>query len=641
MMPKLRTLQLLALLSLLASLVSSAHAVSGRALAIGRAFNYAYNNPLPEPGEGPMGSSVYTGGNPYNVPVYRGPAPAGAVVGDSPLTGMRVNQVYTPMAPVMVVPSGGSTALAPIDGTPSNPVRELSSALALKYGQGPSFGAAPLTSLAPQTPGGYKDAMLRGEAAFRDKQYAQAAASFESARALSKESAESLLSLAQAYFAMGPTSYPKAAENLAKALKAFPDLPLVRVRPVDFFASPADYNKALAQLQDFAKQNPNNADALFLLGYMQWRSRVVDQAVATLDAASSAAPAADLANGIAALLDAISKSSETLLDQAPPMNAPQDYAWAGIRISTPAGFKPTPLAAYSQVLVGTVADRAGRDPHQVSLYAYPLAQGVSIDAFLTSMTDYMRRSPATKDMTDDGQAEVPFQTGKALVRTFTYTSGDHKSVMAWLAFIRESKDKGPRIGYMLGLAVSEAQAIKLLPTLAAMAKSIALTDFAAPSINFAGPTIDDGQLGFSILQPQSFAGRQTDKGYEMGQMNFASSQVTPRVEVIVVKVGPDDTAKSFGEQAAQRPAKQGVVRKLLSSGPTKLAGADGYQFVASHAPAEGWTGYNATLVAKLICVDRPDGKWLYALVVECRNAEPEDAQAQADQFANAFKLLHP
>jgi Tfp pilus assembly protein PilF len=639
-----------------AILPSPALGISGQSMAIGRAFSYAYNNPQQQVGTGPLGSSVYSGSPTYRPVSSVAPVPQMS----SPLSNsMQSVSVYTPMSPVLIAPSGGGAIVTSGGGSPtySNPVRDMASALAEKDRQGPSITAEPLTSLAPQTPGAYRSAMLRGESQFRNGNYAEAANSFETARQLSNDAPESLLALAHVYFAKADASPDQAADYLAKALRQFPDLPLVRVRPKDFFGNTDNYAKAFARVESFVKDNPKDAAALLLLGYLQWRTGLVDEALNSLDAAmacsvqSSTAPSIkDLTDAITVMLDGISRSGQIVLSKAPPIDPVQDYPWAGIRLGLPSGTKTDPLTSLSQVIVGMTAGDGDskNEPLQVALYAYPVGEGVTVRAFLDSMTDFLRQSPTVKDMATSAEAEVPFTTGKAWVRIFMYKqpANDSKVAMGWVAFIREPQDKqGARIGYLLGLATGDQQADKVLPALAAICKTIALINPVSfnPAADVQGSTFQDSQRAFSIVQPAGWAGRQTDKGFEMSQMDFARGNVvSPRAEVIVQTIPGSYSPQSFGQEAAQRKVPEGMTRTILSQGPATLGGQEGHQFVVSQSPQEGSTGAASVLVGRLICIDKPDGnKTMYALVVDCRDTQAKDAQTLADKLASSFKILPP
>lgn len=641
--------QIVVCLAVCVFVASGAIAASARNMAIGRAFSYAYNNPQPQAGEGPMGSSMYYG-NTTNAPPVIGGAPPLSGGMDSPLTSSsRSTRVYTPLAPATIVPSGSSSVTAYAAGSSyANPVRETISVLSERDKEGFALEVPPLTSLAPRTPGACRDAMLRGETAFRQGKLDDAAKSFETARVLSKNSAESLLSLVHVQLAQGEKQYDPAAANLAKVLQQVPGLMQVRVRPKDFFASADEYKKSVAALEAYVKANPKDAGAMLLLGYVQYRDGQIDDALNTAESGIAASPAKELEAGLAALYEGILRSGQVVAAGAPPMEKAKDYAWAGISVAFPKGFKPAPLASPNQVAIGIIDNGKDVDPHQVSLYAYNLGEG---DMTLTGLMDFMmnsiRRSPTIKDMTTEAEAEVPFQTGEALVRLFRYVSGEAqtKTYMGWVAFIREPKDKkGPRIAYLLGLATTEKQSDKLLPTLAAIAKTVTMSEAVSPSlatIEMRGDLIQDSQYAFSITQPWGWSGRSTDKGFEMGQMDFTRNNcVSPKVEVIVQTVPGAQTPKTLIEAAIERKAPQGMTRKVLSQGPTKLAGQDGYQVVGTQTPEEGSPGPSSILVCRVTCVDLPDGhKKMYAIVVNCRDAQAKDAESLADKIGSGLQIL--
>ncbi len=619
-------------------------AASARGLAVARAFQYGYDNPQPTLGEGPLGSSVYTGGGSGG---YRGPiAVSGGVPSSESVLSNQVRsvQMYTPMAPVNLSPSNAGNLSGYQAYT--NPVRELASILEEKDAEGMSIRSARLTTLAPKTPGVYREAMVQGEALFRQGKLQDAAAAFENARSLSKDSPESLLSLMHVYFAMGDKTYGKAADCLAKTLQGIPDLLMIRVRPVDFYGKAEDYAKNSAALNAYVAANPKDAPAMFLLGYIQYREGLMDKAAPTLKAVMALSPSREIADGVYALQDGITQMRQLIHADAPTIQKARDFAWAGISMGVPEGFKASPLTSPNQVLLGTVENPAKGDPYQVSLYAYSLGEGMSLKAFMDYMTDSLRQTPALKNMTTDAEVEVPFYTGRALVRVFTYEMGsaENKTSMGWIAFIPEPKEKNaPRIAYMLGVAMTEKQADQLLPVLVAVSKTITTAVPQCPAISAVvakGSAIEDRQFGFSIIQPEGWAGRSTNKGYEMGQMDFARGVISPKVEVIAQSIPASFTPKTFGEQAAAKNAPKGFVRTILSQGPAKLDGMDGYQFVGSQKPEAGAAGTETILVGRLICLDTGNGsQMMFALVVNCGNVSPKDAEAFAETMASCFKLL--
>ena len=615
---------------------AQAMAISGRALAIGQAFSYANNNPQQPMGSGPLGSSVYTGQS-NTIPI-------------SPYAGFAVRRVAGPAGFQRPL----TAAHRPDDAHDHRAFGFLDLRGSLRRprlgagcGQYPDHGHSALTSLAPDGPGTVRGPIIQGEASFRQGNYKQAARQFEAARSASGGSPETMLSLAHAYFAMGGAYYSEAADCLAMALKAFQDLPLVRVRPQDFFGSEQDYTAAYQALEQYVSGHPQDPRALLLLGYIQWRQGLMDKAMDSLEAANKAQPGLEVAKAIATFLNGINRTGQIILSEAPPIEDVREYPWAGIRMGVPGGMKFGPLSSPNQVISGIVEGKDGNEPQLVTLYAYPLAPAVTLNTAMDSVSGTLARFAFIKDMKTEAEAEVPFQTGTALVRIFTYTDASSGSRIAtgWVGFIREPQDKqSPRIGYLLGVATGEKQAEDILPTLAAISKTISVSQprsIPVASTDIAGNTFEDRQLLFSITQPRSWAGRQTEKGFDMGQMDFArGNAVSPQADVIVQAVEANATAKSFGEEAIARTVPKGMVRKILSQGPATLGGQEAYQFVISQGPQDGASGSPSIVAGRLFVQDRPDGtRRLYALVVRCHNAEAKDVEALTDQLASTFKLL--
>jgi tetratricopeptide (TPR) repeat protein len=619
-----------------------AWAVSGRALAIGRAFNYNNNNPQQQVGSGPLGSSVYSGRSQYNVPSGGvAPTPSYRTQPGPLAAASRAATPYAPMAPAMIGASGSPVAMA--SGAYSNPVRDAATVLADANKEAVSITAKWLTSLAPDDPGTVRHPMLEGEAAMRAGDYKQAARKFEAARVASGGSAETQLALAHAYLMLGGQYGDMAGESLAKALAAFPDLPLVRVRPQEFLSGEQAYTDALAKLATYVKHNPNAAEPLFLLGYMQWRDGNTKDARASLEAARQLATDRGMGAGIDVLLAGMNEAREDVLADAPPMGQPQDFAWAGIGLALPSGVKFSPLASPNQVISGILPGAEGKSSRLVTLYAYPLAEGVTLNTAMDSVANTMGRFSFVTDMRVEAEADVPFQTGQALVRVFTYStaSSDARIAAGWVGFIRPGQ---PRIGYLLGVATAENQADDILPTLAAMAKTVTLGEFKVPSLaafDGSGDKYEDRQMGFSIVQPGGWAGRQSDKGFQMGQTILANgTAVSPEVEILVETIPGTYTAKSFGEEAVKLRTPKGMVRKILSEGPAELGGIEGCQFVGTQSPEGGDGSGSMILAGRLILLDRPDGrKQLYALVIRATSASAQDVESLMDKIASGFALL--
>ncbi len=624
------------------SVASAAWAVSGRGLAVGRAFSYAWNNPQQQPWDNPLQTSMYDAG-PYPGSGDWFGRPGRNTTLSSPMS-MSLTPAFAPtMDPmgVSATPSSGAM-LAPMKLINIGPVRKAVSMLAKEDKTDEPLTGEWLTSLAPDGPGAVRLPMIQAQEEFRAGKYQEASEDFEAARKASMDSPESLLSLAQVYFAMGEKYYAQSADCLAKAIKAFPDLPLVRVRPADFFGSPDAYNKAYAALEGYAKANPRDAQALFLLGYVQWRQGQVDAAFASLDAASAASPSTDLVSAIALLNHGIGQAKAAVLAKAPPLAPPTDYPWVGVKLALPQGFAANPLTSLNRVLAGMVG--GADDAQLITLNAYPVTDSVALSAFMDSIIASMRKAHFVTDLTIEAELEIPFGVDKALVRVLSYSpaSGGERISAAWFGFVREPKDgKGQSVACLLGVAGADKQADLHLATLAAIAKSLVLSEPASPSIPplNTGSVIEDAKRQFSIVQPAGWEAQANEKGYELGQMDLADQKLSPKAEIVVQTILGSYTPKSFGEEFIARQAKAGTAWEVLSQGPVKLSDQDGYQFVLRQA-ADSSAGGDIILVGRLICLPGPDGqKTLYAVVVERRAKDAKTVEAMADSLAAGFKLL--
>lgn len=131
--------------------------------------------------------------------------------------------------------------------------------------------SAPIRTLSSEKPSLAQIAMKRGEEAFRNEEYGDAKYNFELALGLTLHSPESLLSLMNVHFATANGSYMLPSYYLQEAILKRPELLLQQVNPQDFYGRPATYIRDLGRLEEATLQNPNDADALFLLAYHRWR----------------------------------------------------------------------------------------------------------------------------------------------------------------------------------------------------------------------------------------------------------------------------------------------------------------------------------------------------------------------------------
>ena len=603
----------------------------------------------PASGGGVLGSSIYTGGPP------RGSAVRGSGSGDhrgsTPQVtgGIRQVQVTSPVTPLTItVPVTGGASLTPAADDPTTTqVRAITTTLGQSAAEGATVTQPPLTSLAPHDPGAYQAAMLEGESALKAKDYAKALKSFEAALAPGNGAPEVQLSLAHTYLAMADGDYREPAIFLARTLNIFPALALANVHPKDFLAE-GEYDRVLAALGAHVEADPDDHIAEFVLGYLRWRDGQAAEAVDLLNQAVVNSEIEELTQAIDMLLKSIGGFRHALEADAPEMKPAADYPWAGIRLALPTNFKQERLTRINQVLLA--ANESENSPQQVSLAVYPIAQPIPLEDLMDSLTTHLDNQLAVTNVTVDGEAEVTIHSNRrAFVRTFTCTYQGKRIVAGRLCALREVTTplgKTAHLAYVLGMGVLEKDADKLLPVMAAVARSSEFIDFQRPislPVPTEGRTVLDRNFGYEIHQPDGWVGSRTQDGYSMGQFDPAmGGKVTPRVEVIFAAVTGDPTPESFGKQALETSAAKGIRKEILSQGPAMLAGREGYQFTLRKEtgdPDDADPDPHWIEVARLIVVPHGSGRRVVALVVRAHQAEVEQAQAVMDSLAPTLKLL--
>ncbi|MHC4985418.1 MAG: hypothetical protein ACYTFO_04600, partial [Planctomycetota bacterium] len=604
-------------------------------------------------GGGVLGSSMYSGGAPAGMTT-----PSGGGSGDhtsrqqtpSGIGTVRQVQVYDPMAPMTV--AGSASGRAAIVAASTDTVRSQIDAAAALGQSAETVGTVTrpnLTSLAPPDASAYQVAMLKGEQALKDIDYPAALTAFEAALVAGQGTPEVLLSLTHTYLAVSEGSYIEAAGYLGRTLDKLPTLPMARVHPKDFYAE-GEYDRILAALEAHVEANPQDHDAMLVLGYLRWRDGLIDQAVDVLgDAVVLASDNEDLSDAIDTLLKGIGAASQSLRSRGPTMQDPIAFPWAGIRLSLPEGFQPQRLVQINSILLAGGGE--GQATRRISLTVFPIGPDLELWELMDSVTEHMNAQLGISNVTVENEAEVAFLDGQAAVRALSCEYGDTEIVGARACFIRELDSpliEGQRLAYVLGMGVLADDADIVLPSLAAVARSIEYVDFERPvdrPVPEHGRDVIDPHHGFSIRQPFGWVGAQTERGFTMGQFDcLQGGTVTPRVDVIVLAAGPEHTAASFGRQVIETRAAEGHEITVLSHGPTQLADRDGYEFVIKKTRPATDTQAAATWteVGRLIVVPADnDQQRVYGLVVRCRDASDEKAVAIMDAVAPTFSLSAP
>ena len=207
-------------------------------------------------------------------------------------------------------PSGGRIVM--MDGTGTGGGRRLSSIKQVAVGSAQAYleavGTAsiitladpnkPINSLVPAGAGLYHNLLAEGEAAFRESDFVRASSRFYLANIIGERNPESLLSLMHARFALATVAYSEPAHYLSRAMKYFPELPLVPLRPRAFFENQITYLEHLHRLKKHTRNVPYDAGALFLLTYFQWFNEEVDAARDSLARAATHAKRPELVEAI-------------------------------------------------------------------------------------------------------------------------------------------------------------------------------------------------------------------------------------------------------------------------------------------------------------------------------------------------------
>jgi tetratricopeptide (TPR) repeat protein len=206
----------------------------------------------------------------------------------------------------------------------------------------------PIRSLATNEVGLLRNYMEAGEKAFERGIYTRAVRNFKLAREISLNSPESNLSLCHTYFAMGdvssiegtetegqiPISYNQPTVYLIQATRAVPELAMLPLEPKEFWGQLKDYGDRLAELEQFCKENPEDAEALFLMGYFKWFDGDTNEAIRALSQAYPHASNEDAAEAIEAFWDGMKATGRVPEDVVlPPRdqgNPLQDLAPAEI-----------------------------------------------------------------------------------------------------------------------------------------------------------------------------------------------------------------------------------------------------------------------------------------------------------------------
>ncbi len=626
-------------------------------------------------GGGVLRSSIYTGrSSSVRAPAGRGAGSPGAIRMAGGSRSRRVYQASSLSIPT-VAPSTGSLGSLYIREMPmqtTSQVKALIEDLSEERQGVLADPNRPVTSLVPTTPGHYRDEMIKGEREFRKGMYQLAELHFTRAASLSEDVPGSLLALAHTYFAVAKGSYSQPSLYLRRTLKLVPELPLVNVRPISFYGRAEWYSRDVARLEEHVRANPNDPDALFVLGYLKWRDDKTAEADEALSSALTNADSEELKEAIQTLLDGMSASGKVRRIEGIEMGAPVEYPTAGLRFALPVGFANRPLRESSQVALA-VRGEGTEAAQSFSAHAFPIGKGVTAKAFLKFVTESIQRKLAIRNLELVEEAGVSFHGIEGAAQLATYSHRGTESAAMVVCFVRQASrpsepaDSEPvYLAHLLVVETPKAQIDSVAPTLAKVLETVSLSELRRPiemPMQDVGAPIENRSLGFAIRQPDGWIATSDETGLVMGRIDYLLGGIaSPEARVLTATVADSWTSKSFGENAIKLKTEQGFEMEVLSQGPARLGGKDGYQFVirktalsaaTEPAPEPGQIkpislpsapkpASSYIEIGRLICLPaEQDKKKLYALVLDCYYCEVEQAQEVMDKIASGFVLLKP
>lgn len=125
----------------------------------------------------------------------------------------------------------------------------------------------PITSFVPEQPGPYRKLMDEAETAMRDGRYADAFDRYKLVSYIDNRDPAVLLGLAHTQIAFGRSA--SAAGYVGRALRQFPELPLLPIRTKAFFPSSRAYRSIVTEMSAVALSN-RSPEAQLVVAYLEW-----------------------------------------------------------------------------------------------------------------------------------------------------------------------------------------------------------------------------------------------------------------------------------------------------------------------------------------------------------------------------------
>ncbi len=188
----------------------------------------------------------------------------GAVESPGPLVGSR--KLYSPGTGGQVNFGGGRGAFSGIASDSLAPLAYLKTIGAVSD-ESLARPSGPITSFVPEQPGPYRELMSEAETAMREGRYAGAFDKYKLVSYIDDRDPAVLLGLAHTQIAFGrPAS---AAVYIGRALRQFPELPLLPVRPKAFFPSSRAYRRIATEMSTVALSD-RSPEAQLVVAYLEW-----------------------------------------------------------------------------------------------------------------------------------------------------------------------------------------------------------------------------------------------------------------------------------------------------------------------------------------------------------------------------------
>ena len=342
---------------------------------------------------------------------------------------------------------------------------------------------------------------------------------------------------------------------------------------------------------------------------------------------------------------------------APPTDGPTetDFAHAGISVVLPAGFELQTLSERFDILRAVKTEK-DRRILTVSVSAYPVTEKDTADSCADGAMHDLEAAVAIKDMKLLSKSPTTIAGATGTARLLSYSFRGSATIAGQVYFIREVKKGKVRICYLLTVEAVAEQQNAMLQVFRDLMKGVKLTAVQHSSslaVEDLGGAVEIIPLAFSIRVPEVWHWGQAPLGVQLARTDYLRGGIpNPVVDVIAADVPADANARDFARRCIQDYTKAAAAKnaaaKVLSEGPARLDGVEGYQFVFQETPSkpapaigEAEADPPELKVQRMICV--PGGKdgrgRTDALILTVLGSDAKSAEAMMDKIASGFKVL--